>query len=92
MKLDLMIEGQEGVSWADWLAVAQACERHGILSRAGSTAARPRRGGQPPWNTRRRNCARGTSKLGIAGGAVMAVGGRLERATAEVSGAGKRRQ
>jgi hypothetical protein len=35
MKLDLMIEGQEGVSWADWLAVAQACERHGILSRAG---------------------------------------------------------
>ncbi len=25
-----MIEGQEGVSWPQWLAVAQACERHGV--------------------------------------------------------------
>ena len=25
-----MIEGQEGVSWADWLALAQACEEHGV--------------------------------------------------------------
>ena len=30
MRLALMIEGQEGVSWADWLALAQACEEHGI--------------------------------------------------------------
>ena len=30
MRLALMIEGQEGVSWADWLALAQACEQHGI--------------------------------------------------------------
>jgi alkanesulfonate monooxygenase SsuD/methylene tetrahydromethanopterin reductase-like flavin-dependent oxidoreductase (luciferase family) len=30
MRLALMIEGQEGVSWADWLAVAEACEEHGI--------------------------------------------------------------
>jgi alkanesulfonate monooxygenase SsuD/methylene tetrahydromethanopterin reductase-like flavin-dependent oxidoreductase (luciferase family) len=26
----LMIEGQEGVSWPQWQALAQACERHGI--------------------------------------------------------------
>ncbi len=25
-----MIEGQEGVSWADWQAIAAACEEHGI--------------------------------------------------------------
>jgi alkanesulfonate monooxygenase SsuD/methylene tetrahydromethanopterin reductase-like flavin-dependent oxidoreductase (luciferase family) len=30
MRLALMIEGQEGVSWDDWLALAQACEKHGI--------------------------------------------------------------
>jgi alkanesulfonate monooxygenase SsuD/methylene tetrahydromethanopterin reductase-like flavin-dependent oxidoreductase (luciferase family) len=30
MRLALMIEGQEGVSWADWVALAQACEKHGV--------------------------------------------------------------
>jgi alkanesulfonate monooxygenase SsuD/methylene tetrahydromethanopterin reductase-like flavin-dependent oxidoreductase (luciferase family) len=25
-----MIEGQEGVSWPDWVAIASACEEHGI--------------------------------------------------------------
>ena len=30
MRLALMIEGQEGVSWDDWLALARACEEHGI--------------------------------------------------------------
>jgi alkanesulfonate monooxygenase SsuD/methylene tetrahydromethanopterin reductase-like flavin-dependent oxidoreductase (luciferase family) len=25
-----MIEGQEGVSWEQWVALAQACEEHGI--------------------------------------------------------------
>jgi F420-dependent oxidoreductase-like protein len=30
MRVALMIEGQEGVSWDDWLAVAQACEEHGV--------------------------------------------------------------
>ncbi len=28
--LCLMIEGQEGVTWPQWQALAQACERHGI--------------------------------------------------------------
>ena len=30
MRLALMIEGQEGVSWEDWLGLAQACEEHGV--------------------------------------------------------------
>ncbi|MEO5576568.1 MAG: LLM class flavin-dependent oxidoreductase [Gaiellaceae bacterium] len=30
MRLALMIEGQEGVSWDDWLALAHACEEHGV--------------------------------------------------------------
>jgi len=30
MRLALMIEGQEGVSWDDWLALAQTCEKHGV--------------------------------------------------------------
>src|SRR5215208_4059941 len=30
MRLALMIEGQEGVTWEHWLAIASACERHGI--------------------------------------------------------------
>src|SRR2546428_6168274 len=25
-----MIEGQEGVTWAQWVALARACEEHGI--------------------------------------------------------------
>jgi alkanesulfonate monooxygenase SsuD/methylene tetrahydromethanopterin reductase-like flavin-dependent oxidoreductase (luciferase family) len=30
MRVALMVEGQEGVSWDQWLALAQACEEHGI--------------------------------------------------------------
>jgi F420-dependent oxidoreductase-like protein len=30
MRLALMIEGQEGVTWEHWVALADACERHGI--------------------------------------------------------------
>jgi F420-dependent oxidoreductase-like protein len=32
MDLCLMIEGQEGVTWPQWLALARACEEHGIPS------------------------------------------------------------
>jgi alkanesulfonate monooxygenase SsuD/methylene tetrahydromethanopterin reductase-like flavin-dependent oxidoreductase (luciferase family) len=32
MELCVMIEGQEGVSWQEWLAVAHACEEHGVAS------------------------------------------------------------
>jgi alkanesulfonate monooxygenase SsuD/methylene tetrahydromethanopterin reductase-like flavin-dependent oxidoreductase (luciferase family) len=30
VRLALMIEGQEGVTWADWVALASACEEHGV--------------------------------------------------------------
>ena len=30
MDLTLMIEGHEGVGWERWLAIASACEEHGI--------------------------------------------------------------
>ncbi len=30
MRLELMIEGQEGVTWPQWQAIAHACEQHGI--------------------------------------------------------------
>jgi F420-dependent oxidoreductase-like protein len=30
VKLALMIEGQEGVTWGDWCALADACEQHGV--------------------------------------------------------------
>ena len=30
MRLCLMVEGQEGVSWDEWLALADACERSGL--------------------------------------------------------------
>jgi alkanesulfonate monooxygenase SsuD/methylene tetrahydromethanopterin reductase-like flavin-dependent oxidoreductase (luciferase family) len=30
LRVALMIEGQEGVSWDQWLALADACEEHGV--------------------------------------------------------------
>ncbi len=30
MRIALVIQGQEGVTWEDWVALAQACERSGI--------------------------------------------------------------
>ena len=30
MRVCLMIEGQEGVTWDDWLALAEACEEHAL--------------------------------------------------------------
>jgi F420-dependent oxidoreductase-like protein len=30
MRVCLMIEGQEGVSWEQWVALAEACEEHGL--------------------------------------------------------------
>src|ERR1700737_885129 len=30
MRVALMIEGQEGVSWDEWVALAEACEEHGV--------------------------------------------------------------
>src|SRR3984885_15312467 len=30
MQLCLMVEGQEGVTWSEWVALARTCEAHGI--------------------------------------------------------------
>ena len=30
MRVALMIEGQEGVTWEQWVALAETCERSGI--------------------------------------------------------------
>jgi F420-dependent oxidoreductase-like protein len=30
MRLALMVEGQENVTWSDWCALADACEQHGV--------------------------------------------------------------
>jgi F420-dependent oxidoreductase-like protein len=30
MRVVLMVEGQEGVSWDEWVALARACEEHGV--------------------------------------------------------------
>jgi F420-dependent oxidoreductase-like protein len=32
MRLELMIEGQEDVTWEQWLALARACEQHGVAT------------------------------------------------------------
>jgi F420-dependent oxidoreductase-like protein len=52
-----MIEGQEGVSWTQWLAVARACEEHGIPALFRSDhylnldGAHPERGSLDAWGT-----------------------------------------
>jgi F420-dependent oxidoreductase-like protein len=55
--LCLMIEGQEGVSWAQWLALAESCERHGIPTMFRSDhylnldGQHPERGSLDAWGT-----------------------------------------
>jgi F420-dependent oxidoreductase-like protein len=51
-----MIEGQEDVTWADWLALAAACEEHGVgtMFRSDhylSVDDRPERGSLDAWMT-----------------------------------------
>ncbi len=42
-----MVEGQEGVSWAQWVALARACEEHGIGTLLRSDHYMPLDGGPP---------------------------------------------
>ncbi|MFZ0090002.1 MAG: TIGR03560 family F420-dependent LLM class oxidoreductase [Solirubrobacteraceae bacterium] len=57
MQLCLMIEGQEGVSWPQWVALAQACEEHGIPALFRSDhylnldGRHPERGSLDAWGT-----------------------------------------
>jgi F420-dependent oxidoreductase-like protein len=55
--LCLMIEGQEGVTWPQWRALAEACERHGIHTLFRSDhyqnldGQHPERGSLDAWGT-----------------------------------------
>ena len=56
MDLCLMIEGQEGVTWPQWLALAQACEANGVpaLFRSDhqlNLSGRTERGSLDAWAT-----------------------------------------
>jgi F420-dependent oxidoreductase-like protein len=56
MRVELMIEGQEDVTWPQWLALAQACEKHGVgtLFRSDhylSVEGRNERGSLDAWTT-----------------------------------------
>jgi F420-dependent oxidoreductase-like protein len=57
VKLCLMIEGQEGVTWPQWLDLAHACERHGISTLFRSDhymnldGQHPERGSLDAWGT-----------------------------------------
>ena len=56
MRVCLMIEGQEGVTWEQWLALAGACEEHGLegLFRSdhyGPLMGMPERGSLDAWAT-----------------------------------------
>ncbi len=57
MQLCLMIEGQEGVGWPEWVALAHGCEEHGIPSLFRSDhymnldGQHPERGSLDAWGT-----------------------------------------
>jgi F420-dependent oxidoreductase-like protein len=57
MDLCLMIEGQEGVTWPQWVALAQACEEHGVPALFRSDhylelgGEHPERGSLDAWTT-----------------------------------------
>ena len=57
MQLCLMIEGQEGVTWPQWRALAEACERHGVPALLRSDhymnldGRHPERGSLDAWAT-----------------------------------------
>src|ERR1700757_3921349 len=57
MELCLMVEGQEGVTWPHWIALARACEEHGIPALFRSdpymnlAGGHPERGSLDAWGT-----------------------------------------
>ena len=57
VRLALMIEGQEGVTWDDWVALAEACEEHGVPALFRSDhylelgGDHPERGSLDAWTT-----------------------------------------
>jgi F420-dependent oxidoreductase-like protein len=66
MRVALMIEGQEDVTWDDWVALAEACEANGIeaLFRSDhylSVSGHPERGALDAWGTINALAARTTT-------------------------------
>ncbi|WCB94103.1 F420-dependent glucose-6-phosphate dehydrogenase [Baekduia alba] len=66
MRVALMIEGQEDVTWEDWVALAEACEASGIeaLFRSDhylSVGGHPERGALDAWGTINALAARTTT-------------------------------
>ncbi|HEV2999145.1 MAG TPA: TIGR03560 family F420-dependent LLM class oxidoreductase [Solirubrobacteraceae bacterium] len=56
MRICLMVEGQEDVGWDDWVALARACARPGVVARVradhyASVAGRDERGSLDAWTT-----------------------------------------
>ncbi len=55
MRVALMVEGQEGVTWPEWLDLARACEAHGIESLFRSdhytSIVNPEQGSLDAWTT-----------------------------------------
>jgi hypothetical protein len=45
VRVCLMVEGQEDVTWDDWRALARACEEHGVESLFEQIIANNRAGG-----------------------------------------------
>src|SRR4051794_41711368 len=59
VRICLMIEGQEGVEWADWVALASACERLGFDALFRSDHYLSVGGGAPRGGGRARGAGRG---------------------------------
>jgi alkanesulfonate monooxygenase SsuD/methylene tetrahydromethanopterin reductase-like flavin-dependent oxidoreductase (luciferase family) len=55
MRVSIIAEGQEGVTWEDWLALAELCERHGVAGLYSSDhflpVEDPSRGSLDIWGT-----------------------------------------
>jgi len=51
MQLCLMIEGQEGVTWPQWVALAKACEEHGVPALFRSDHYMNLDGKHPEWGS-----------------------------------------
>ena len=70
MRIELMIEGQEDVTWAQWVALARACEEHGVgtLFRSDhylSVGGREQRGRSTPGRRGRAGCDHTRLRLGV---------------------------
>ena len=76
VRIALMIEGQEDVTWEQWLALAGACEEHGLegmfrSDHYGPLMGMPERGSLDAWATLAALAAR-TSRIRLGSAVVIA--------------------